>query len=647
MLVEAELIEQAKERLGDSNFEFIMKFLGVEDYDEVHMKCCCPVHDEKTPSMVYDRKRFRCHCFGCGATFDFVDAYTKGTGGTFLEAAEVLFKEAEVQYVFGERGIKTKREYRYPKEESKDNDMTPVYTYLESRGISRTAAEYADIRADRFGNIVFNYYDFNDVLTNVKYRPSHKVEKGSGENKMWAQKDADTTPLLFCANKANYSQPLLITEGEMDTLAAFTAGYQNAVSVPFGCQNFTWVDENWAFLEKFNMIIICSDNDEPGLKMRHELIARLGTWRTKYVDIPAEMVNAKTGNTVRVKDLNEVLYYGGAEEAMNLILNAREAPLESVTDISDIGDVELEDLEGLTTGITELDKVLMKLFFGTLTVISGQPGAGKSSFLTQLMIQALEEDYPVWMFSRENPAWMQRLWVNHILAGRRGLVRRLKNDGTEYYHVRPEVKEAISNRYRGLWYLHNDEASNKLEDIMQTMTDMVRRRGVKVLILDNLMTIDLECNEANLLQKQTECITRLVKFAITYDVAVILVAHPRKLAPGTQFGLQDVAGNSTIGNLCHRMLALRRVTEAEKQGRVNRWTGEYDESPNKFDVEITVVKDRLSGRVGKTVGMYYDAPSRRFFSNPEEYVRQYSYDRNTYTDQLEYPIKDLAEEAFR
>ena len=644
MLVEAELIEQAKERLGDKNFELIMEFLGVEDYDEVRMKCCCPVHDEKTASMVYDRKRYRVHCFGCGATFDFIDAYTKGQGGTFLEAVERLFAEAEVQYVFGERGVKTKREYRYPREESKDNDMEPVLKYLESRGISKEAAEYADIRADERGNIVFNYYDLNDVLSVVKYRPSHKVEKGSGENKMWAQQGADTMPLLFCANKANYAQPLLITEGEMDTLAAFTAGYQNAVSVPFGSMNYTWVEQNWDFLERFNMIIICSDNDEPGVKMRNELMSRLGTWRTKYVEIPQTMINAKTGNEVRVKDLNEVLYFGGKEATMRLIMDAKEAPLTTMTDISDIEEIDLDSIDGVETGLSALDAVIMRLFNGTLTVLSGTPGAGKSSLTTQLMVSAIENGKSCWLYSAELPPFMVKSWFDHILAGRRGVESKVSASGADYYTVKPEYKQEINDYYRGKWFLYDGE-SNKLDDLLASMENAVRRKGVSLLIADNLMTIDLGSNENNALQKQTEAITKLTAFAVKFNVPIVLVCHPRKLMAGEEIGLNSVSGSQNIVNLTSTFISIKRVTPQEKAGRLNRF-GDWETPPCPYDVRLSIIKDRMRGRAGQTIGLFYDIPTRRFFCNEEEFARQYSFDKRHYDVPLEYPVKDMATEAF-
>ena len=40
-MIEKELIQSAKERLGDRNFELIMDALDIQDYDERNMRCLC------------------------------------------------------------------------------------------------------------------------------------------------------------------------------------------------------------------------------------------------------------------------------------------------------------------------------------------------------------------------------------------------------------------------------------------------------------------------------------------------------------------------------------------------------------------------------------------------------------------------------
>ena len=369
MLIDRVKIKQAKEKLGDENASLIASILNVEKYDERNKRGLCPHHSENTPSWIYNTKGYSFKCFGCGRSTDLIDAYME-TGLTYIKAVQKLFEHADIQYPFGEHGVRSKFQYRYPKEEP-DGDKSRVYKYLSLRCISPETVDYADIREDSWGNIVFNYYDSNDVLTMVKYRPSREIQKG--EDKMWCQKGADTTPLLFNMNRINTTEPLLICEGEIDCLALIEAGCKNAVSVPLGAGNHKWVEENLEWLEQFDSIIFCGDNDEAGRKMVREVAPRLGTWRIKVADLPTQCT-LENGSVVAIKDANHVLYRMGAEALRNAIANAIDSPVASAIDFADIEDVDLNDIDGIQTGFSEIDQSLLRLFYGTFNIVSGTPG---------------------------------------------------------------------------------------------------------------------------------------------------------------------------------------------------------------------------------------------------------------------------------
>lgn len=117
MLVEKELIKQAKEKLGDENAFIMAELLGLEKFDEKNLRACCPYHNEDTPSFIYNPKNQTFHCFGsCNITVDIIDVLME-KGETFLEAVKYLFEKADITYSFGEQDVKTKRDYKYPHEE--------------------------------------------------------------------------------------------------------------------------------------------------------------------------------------------------------------------------------------------------------------------------------------------------------------------------------------------------------------------------------------------------------------------------------------------------------------------------------------------------------------------------------------------------
>ena len=635
MQIDREAILQAKEKLGDRNAQIIVEELGITDFDEKNMKCCCPFHQEDHASFIYNKKAFNFRCFGsCGRSYDILDVFMY-KGATYAEACKKLFELAEMPYSFGELGVKTKRHYRYP-HEVPCTDKSKVYAYFEQRKISRETLDALDVRQDSEGNVVFNYYDTNDVLTMVKYKPSHKVQHGQA--KCWCQQNSDTAPLLFNMNRINVNSPLLVCEGEPDCLSAIEAGFKNAVSVPLGSSNLHWIDENLEWLDQFESIIICADNDDAGVKMQKECVPRLGSWRTKVVDIPAIPI----GNTGRVtKDLNEILYVCGKDKVLELILDAKDSPVPSVADLSDVEPTEYEDVDGVTTGLKAIDDELMRLFFGTLTIVSGQPGSGKSSLLTQLACNSLDNDISTWLFSGELPNGVEKSWFNYIFAGPRNITDAISRRGNPYKKISTTTLAEINKTYKGRWHIYRDDYDNTLDKLIASMTDTVRKYGARCLILDNFMCIDTETSEEEL-RSQTDTIKKLIEFAKKYQVAVILVCHPRKMDAGTNVGIYDIAGTSNIVNLAHRTIGLRRVTDAEREN-----AAKYSEKRRqllKYDVIVTVVKDRMFGRQNIDVGLYYDPASRRFFSDMDEYDRRFSWDKKEYKEPLPLPPQLLAEE---
>lgn len=631
MLIEKTDIEKAKDKLGDNNAFLMAELLELENFDDKNLKACCPYHNEDTASFIYNKKNKTFHCFGCNKTVDIIDILME-KGNTFLEAAKYLFEKAGVEYSFGEKDVRTRHNYRYPHEEP-INEKEHVVDYLGKRGISKNVIDYLDIREDSHGNGVFNFYDTNDVLTMVKYRPARTVEKHSGQPKTWCQKDADTSALLFNMNRVNTSKPLLITEGEIDCASAIEAGYINTVSVPLGAGNLHWIEENWDWLNNFESIIIWSDNDEPGIKMRKECIYRLGTWRTKYISTP-EFFEKENGKRVPLKDINDCLQVGGKEFVMNLISEAKDVPVKSVVDYSEIEELDISQMDGVKTGIKPLDDELLKIFYGTLTVLSGRPGSGKTSIIDQTIARTIDDGSPVFLFSKEMPERMSANWFNTIIAGRRNMVERTSRDNRKYYIVPQAVQKKMQSHYNKKLFIYRDDEPNDVDSVLKSAEECVRKFGCKLIVLDNLMMIDLNCSESDKNTAQTNLINALIKFAAKFNIAVVLIAHPRKTQDtNSDIEMYDISGTSNIINLAMRSIGLRRVSKKEKNDPKSKW--------HNYDVVLTVIKDRLLGKADFQMGLWYDLTSRRFYTDYDEYDAKFVWDDNVYTDRLPYVDRSI------
>jgi DNA primase len=113
--------------------------------------CCCPFHDDKTPSLVVTPSKNLFHCFGCGAGGGVIDWVMKTCGISFREAVERL--SGDISLAAGSEPLKrtTVKTLPVPVERHADdqtalNQVIAYYhetlknspealAYLESRGL--------------------------------------------------------------------------------------------------------------------------------------------------------------------------------------------------------------------------------------------------------------------------------------------------------------------------------------------------------------------------------------------------------------------------------------------------------------------------------------------------------------------------------
>lgn len=619
MLIDKDLILEAKEKFGTDAMNIIANDLKLEEFSEKDGKSLCPFHREDTPSFIWNRKDNSFHCFACGVNYGIIDHYMQFNNLTFLESIQKLFSFVGIKYQFGEKGVKTKKDYRYPKYDC-CGSREKVDEYLGKRKISKETLDYCDVCQDESGNIVFNFFDTNDVLTLVKYRPSKKIEH---ETKSWCQKDADTRPLLFNMNRIDTTKPLLITEGEIDTLSIIEAGYKNAVSVPLGANNFGWIEENFEWLEQFDKIIIWSDNDKSGLSMRREACARLGTWRTLYVDLPNE-IKLDNGEIKHPKDANEILFYLGSKGVLDFIDNAQELPITGIKDLSSIEDFDLEQAEGLYPRLKSIKDIVYKFLFGSVVLVTGLRGSGKSTAINQFFVcEPLEQGHDIFMFSGELSGAVLKSWIELTMAGPEKI--KMKDD---FVHIiDSQARKEMRDWYKGRIWIYN-ENSNKIDDILDKAIASTRKYGTKVWVIDNLMTLDIGASDKDINQKQKDLIVKLNKLALLYNVLIVLVAHPRKLMAGMELVTDDISGSGDLGNLAQYILSVRRFNQkekaGEKDGKGNYKTGK---EPIAEDAELNLMKNRYTGKIDKTK-VFFNYASYRFYNTTSELNFRYKWNES-------------------
>ena len=387
-------VKALKDGMGEEAMRIMAAGIPIDHWNERKREGLCPFHNEKTPSFKWNPKANSFKCFGCGRTLDIIDYYMIFEHKTFFEAIEAIGGEID-QDEYRSKVSSQYKQYDKPQYSVVD-DRSAVEAYMQTRGISKQTLDYAGVKQDDKGNIVFAYRNLLGDVEMVKYRPARKVAKG--ENKMWAAPNG--RPLLYGMHQVDTTKPVLVCEGEIDRLAAIEAGYSNAVSVPNGASGLTWIEENWPWLEQIEQFVLWFDNDPAGQKGLHEVIPRLGEAKCSVV------------KGVSSKDINLQLYKHGAESVLKLIENAEPVPLDGVISMADVERFNVYDAPKIKSNIAGLDAQIGGFILGTVDIVTGINSSGKSTFINQVMIcEAINQGYKTFIFSGEMPDHHLKAWL--------------------------------------------------------------------------------------------------------------------------------------------------------------------------------------------------------------------------------------------
>lgn len=475
-----------------------------------------------------------------------------------LNQLSKYFGESEFEFtkIVNFANLGKKKTYSLPDPEIIQPITEQITTYFASRCISEETLADWKIAADKKGNIIFPFYR-NDKLVYVKYRKPKKHVKGEGE-KEW--QEANTEPILFGMDNVSFNKPLVITEGEIDCLSVYEAGYHNVVSVPSGASNLSWVELCWDWLENFNQIILFGDSDAPGLAMVTNLVNRLGEDRCMLPGEYPQLISNGKDYGRACKDANEILFCYGPGFLKEMIESCEPAPVKGLIDVSNIPYDEPGHEERIMTGIPKLDMMTEGFGFGGVTVISGKRASGKSTFCNELLLNAVEQGYKCCAYSGElsNKKFMNWLTLTATESKYIGYYTSEKS-GKNLCTITRDIYTRICEWLSGNFYLFDNKEiyDSKMDDaVLHCFEIAARRYGCSLFLIDNLMSLLVSGEEEN--QMQARFMAKLKAFATKYNVHVICLAHPRKEKADQVANSDSISGSSKIADFADLVLFLER-----------------------------------------------------------------------------------------
>lgn len=284
--------------------------------------------------------------------------------------------------------------------------------------------------------------------------------------------------------------------------------------------------------------------------------------------------------------------------------------------MTDVQYVDMSKLVAIPTGYKELDKKIIGLLMGDVTVLSGLSGSGKTSWIDCVVLNAVQRGYKVGIWSGELQDFRFQSWIDQISAGKNYVC---KKEGYENYYYAPKnIANQINKWLEGKLFLYNNNYGSKWQQLFADIKTLVENEGTQLVVLDNLMALQIDSYDGDKYTQQTRFINDLKEYAKAKNIHVILVCHPRK--EGGFLRKESISGTADLTNLVDSVIIIHRIGKDFEQ-RAGEFFGKDKVLPYlKYNSVIEVCKNRSMGVIDLLVGMYYEVESRRLKNEISENI---------------------------
>ena len=471
------------------------------------------------------------------------------------------------------------------------NAYTGTTGSLTDRNISEKTANKYGVRVvyNSDGSIaehIYPYYNSNEIVavktryvTNKSFRVSGTYE-GTG---------------LFGEQLYGKSKlPLTITEGECDAMSVVDLGIKSAVvSIKRGSAGAVRdIRDSIEFVESFDKVIICFDNDKAGRKAARDVARLLKPGKAKIMQLPNGY-----------KDANDMLNNKRFAEFTKSWFEAKTYTPSGILELSSKKDswLKREIKESIAFPYEGLNQKLYGLRKNELLTLTGGTGLGKSSVVRELehwLIKQTDDNIGI-MALEEN--WQRTA---------DGIVSIEANDRLYINEIRdryPEDKLSElfdSTIQEGRVFIHAHLGVNDIDEIFSKLRYMIIGCECKWVIIDHLHMLVSSLTDTDERRGIDLLMTRLRSLVEETGVGMILVSHLRRVGGdqgherGVQVSLSHLKGSQSIAQLSDSVVAVERNQQAEDITEANTTI-------------VRVLKSRYTGYTGYACSLLYDADTGR------------------------------------
>ena len=395
---------------------------------------------------------------------------------------------------------------------------------------------------------------------------------------------------------------LTITEGECDAMACYELMQSKwaCVSLKRGASGAVKdIRESIEFVESFDNVVICFDNDKAGREAARDVARILKPGKAKIMTFPNGY-----------KDANDMLRQKKFQEFMSAWWEARTYTPSGILELSAQKKdwLHREVKESIAYPWEGLNRKLYGLRKGELVTLTGGTGLGKSSVTRELehwLIKNTDDNVGI-VALEEN--WLRTAdGIISIEANDRIYLNERRDQYSEEQLMSLFDKVIPEGRV----FIHAHLGATDIEEIFSKLRYIIVGCECKWVVVDHLHMLVNVLSEGDERRGIDMLMQRLRSLVEETGVGLILVSHLRRASgdkgheQGVEVSLSHLKGSQGIAQLSDCVIALERNQQASNEDEANT-------------TRVRVLKSRYTGDTGLACNLRYNSETGRLFEVTEE-----------------------------
>lgn len=385
---------------------------------------------------------------------------------------------------------------------------------------------------------------------------------------------------------------IVITEGEIDAISISQIQYHKwpVVSIPNGASGAKKaIQADLQYLESFEEVVLCFDNDEPGISAAKECALLFTPGKCKIATLP-------------LKDANDMLVQGRVQEMIAAIWAAKVYRPDGIVAGVDMWETIAHSPKGINypTPWPELNKQIGGLRKAEITTLTAGSGIGKSQLCREIATELLvNQKQTVGYIALEEST---KRTAEGLMGVYLDCPIHLGKESLPEDKLREAFDATVGS---GRCYLYDHFGSLESDNLVSRIRYLVRGCDCGWIILDHISIAVSGIEDGDERRIIDNLMTKLRSLVQETGVGMVLVSHlttPKGDAheEGGKTSLNQLRGSRAIGQLSDTVIGIERNQQDESRKHIST---------------LRVLKCRWNGQTGTAGEILYDTVTSRLKPN--------------------------------